>query len=83
MNDSNSWSHIHCNTYHTCNMMQMAFSKAFGSVQWINPDDHVFFIELIWKLIEVPISVSWAFTVYFLHLFQILSVSNFVYFVIF
>lgn len=57
VDDPNPRSLIHAHSYHARDVMKMAFSETFGTVQRVNPYDHLIFEELVWELIEIPISL--------------------------
>jgi hypothetical protein len=53
--NTNSGPHVYANSNHTSDVMKVTLSKAFGPVEWVNPDDHLILVELIRKLKEVPV----------------------------
>jgi hypothetical protein len=82
MNNSDPRSIVYGNTYHTSDMMKMAFGKSFSTIKRINPDNHIFFIKLIWKIIKgiILIKIFLRGLMKTLHFLEILLVSNPLYF---
>jgi hypothetical protein len=38
--------------------MEMTLREALSTVQRVNPDDHFFFVELVWKFEKIPIRLG-------------------------
>ena len=55
MYNTDSGPHVYTDAYHARDMMKMTFSKTFGSIERVNPNDHLIFIELVWEFEEVPV----------------------------
>lgn len=72
MNDSDSGSAIDGNADHACDVVQMAFGEAFCAVERVDPDDHVFFEEFVWELVEVEVGLRGLLTV---NVFQISQIT--------
>lgn len=55
MYNSYSWPHVYTDAYHARDMMKMSLSKALGSIERVNPNDHLIFVELVGEFEEVPV----------------------------
>ena len=75
MNDTDARTSINCNSNHARNMIQMSLCEAFGSVKWVNPDNHLLFKKLVRKLIVVVISLWRCHAIDLLHFLEIASIS--------
>jgi hypothetical protein len=38
--------------------MQMTLCETLGSIQRINPDDHLLLVEFVWEFKEIPVALS-------------------------
>ena len=75
VNYANPRSAVYCHANHARYMIQMAFCKAFRSIKWVNPNDHLFLKKLVRELIVVVVGLWSRHAVYLLHLLQVLPVS--------
>lgn len=70
--------HIHRDTDHTSDMMEVTLSEALSPVQGVNPDDHLLFVEFVWKFEEIPVRLGSHLSVDLLELSQVVTVRAFV-----
>lgn len=64
--NTNSRPHVYTHTYHTSDMMKMTFCEALGTIKRVDPNDHLFLIEFVWKFKEVPVRLTRYLTIYLL-----------------
>lgn len=75
MNNTDARTSIDRNSNHARNVIQMTLGEAFGSVKWVNPDDHLLFEEFVGELIVVVVSLWRCHAVDLLHFLEIASIS--------
>jgi len=55
VNYADSRSAINCNPNHASDVIQMSFGEAFSTIEGIDPNDHVFLIELVRKFVVIVV----------------------------
>lgn len=83
MYNTYSWPHVHAHSDHTSDVMKMSLSKALSTIERINPNHHLIFVELIREFEEVPVRLGSHLAIYLLKLPQIFSVGSLVDLVVF
>jgi len=56
----------------------MPFDEALGSIKRIDPDNHVFFIKLVWEVKEIPGCFTCLLLMDLLNFLKVLTVGEFV-----
>ncbi len=54
---ANPWAHIHSHANHACDVVNMPLSEALSSIEWVYPDNHIIFVNLIREFIEIPVGI--------------------------
>mmetsp|Transcript_39638 Transcript_39638/g.51945 ORF Transcript_39638/g.51945 Transcript_39638/m.51945 type:complete len:333 (-) Transcript_39638:8-1006(-) len=75
VNNADSGASVDRDTDHTRNVVQVALCEALGAVERVDPDDHLFFEELIGKLVVVVVGFRRGHAVDLLHFLQVAAIA--------
>ena len=82
VNYASAWTTSDCETDHASYMVQMTLNETLCAVQRVNPDYHVFLVELVRKFKKVPGGFTCFLMMHLLDLVKILAITVLVHLVV-